>query len=74
MCVYVCMCVCAARLPHGVESIRKHLQTVDNVPLLVSLYTDATPHKYAHTFTYTHSHTYTHIHTHTSTLLSRGTT
>eukprot|EP01034_Spumella_vulgaris_P022405 gene22405-28527_t len=32
-----------ARMPHGVEAIKKHLIEVDNVPLLVSLYTDATP-------------------------------
>ena len=32
-----------AKMPHGVEAIKKHLQEVDNVPLLVSLYTDATP-------------------------------
>jgi hypothetical protein len=32
-----------ARMPHGVQAIRKHLVEVDNVPLLVSLYTDATP-------------------------------
>jgi len=32
-----------ARLPHGVEAIRRHLETVDDVPLLVSLFTDATP-------------------------------
>lgn len=32
-----------ARLPHGIDSIRQHLEEVDNVPLLVSLYTDATP-------------------------------
>lgn len=31
-----------AKLPHGVEEVKKHLQEVDNVPLLVSLYTDAT--------------------------------
>jgi magnesium-transporting ATPase (P-type) len=31
-----------ARLPHGVEAIKRHLQDVDNVPLLVSLYTDST--------------------------------
>ena len=31
-----------ARMPHGVEAIKKHLKEVDNVPLLVSLYTDAT--------------------------------
>jgi len=31
-----------AKLPHGVEDVKKHLQEVDNVPLLVSLYTDAT--------------------------------
>lgn len=29
-----------AKLPHGVEDVRKHLEEVDNVPLLVSLYTD----------------------------------
>lgn len=32
-----------ARLPHGIEAIREHLQKVDNVPLLVSLFTDSTP-------------------------------
>jgi hypothetical protein len=32
-----------AKMPHGVEAIKKHLIEVDNVPLLVSLYTDATP-------------------------------
>lgn len=32
-----------ARLPHGVEAIKRHLEEVDNVPLLVSLYTDSTP-------------------------------
>eukprot|EP00606_Chrysophyceae_sp_TOSAG23-5_P000727 GSChrysophyteH2.ASY1.ANO1.537.1 assembled CDS len=32
-----------ARLPHGVPAIKKHLREVDNVPLLVSLYTDSTP-------------------------------
>lgn len=31
-----------ARLPHGVEDVRRHLEEVDNVPLLVSLYTDGT--------------------------------
>ena len=31
-----------ARLPHGVEEVRRHLKEVDNVPLLVSLYTDVT--------------------------------
>ena len=36
----------AAKLPHGIKAIRNHLETVDNVPLLVSLYTDATPEKY----------------------------
>lgn len=29
-----------ARLPHGVDDVRRHLSEVDNVPLLVSLYTD----------------------------------
>jgi hypothetical protein len=32
-----------AKMPHGVEAIKRHLVEVDNVPLLVSLYTDATP-------------------------------
>jgi len=32
-----------AKLPHGVLEIRKHLLHTDNVPLLVSLYTDSTP-------------------------------
>lgn len=31
-----------AKLPHGVADVRKHLEEVDNVPLLVSLYTDVT--------------------------------
>jgi hypothetical protein len=29
-------------MPHGVGAIERHLESVDNVPLLVSLYTDAT--------------------------------
>ncbi|KAK1741012.1 putative transmembrane protein 94 [Skeletonema marinoi] len=29
-----------AKLPHGVEDVKRHLEEVDNVPLLVSLYTD----------------------------------
>lgn len=32
-----------ARLPHGIAAIRDHIDSVDNVPLLVSLFTDATP-------------------------------
>jgi hypothetical protein len=32
-----------ARLPHGIEAIKTHLREVDNVPLLVSLFTDSTP-------------------------------
>lgn len=31
-----------AKLPHGVEAVMKHLEDVDNVPLLVRLFTDAT--------------------------------
>lgn len=31
-----------AKLPHGVDEVRKHLEEVDNVPLLVSLFTDTT--------------------------------
>ncbi|KAI2508044.1 hypothetical protein MHU86_6336 [Fragilaria crotonensis] len=31
-----------AKLPHGIEDVRKHLKEVDNVPLLVSLFTDVT--------------------------------
>ena len=31
-----------AKLPNGVENVKKHLQEVDNVPLLVSLFTDVT--------------------------------
>ncbi len=31
-----------AQMPHGIEAIKRHLYEVDNVPLLVSLYTDAT--------------------------------
>ena len=32
-----------AKLPKGVEEIRSHIENVDNVPLLVPLYTDCTP-------------------------------
>ncbi len=32
-----------AQLPHGVPEIRTHLRDIDNVPLLVSLFTDSTP-------------------------------
>ncbi|KAI1291918.1 Transmembrane protein 94 [Halotydeus destructor] len=32
-----------AKLPKGIENIRPHLEEVDNVPLLVSLFTDCTP-------------------------------
>jgi len=31
-----------ARLPHGVDAVIRHLKDVDNVPLLVRLYTDVT--------------------------------
>ena len=31
-----------AKLPNGVENVKKHLKEVDNVPLLVSLFTDVT--------------------------------
>lgn len=31
-----------AKLPHGIESVKRHLRDVDNVPLLVSLFTDVT--------------------------------
>ena len=30
-------------MPHGISAIKDHLRCVDNVPLLVSLFTDATP-------------------------------
>lgn len=30
-----------AQLPHGVEQIKEHLLTQDNVPLLVHIYTHA---------------------------------
>ena len=32
-----------AKLPRGVVNVRPHLEKVDNVPLLVSLFTDCTP-------------------------------
>jgi len=32
-----------AKLPRGIENIRPHLECIDNVPLLVSLFTDCTP-------------------------------
>jgi hypothetical protein len=30
-------------LPRGIDKIRPHLEQIDNVPLLVSLFTDCTP-------------------------------
>lgn len=38
-----CLLPPQARLPHGIAAIRDHIESVDNVPLLVSLFTDATP-------------------------------
>ncbi|KAJ8916114.1 hypothetical protein NQ315_004481 [Exocentrus adspersus] len=32
-----------AKLPRGIEKIRPHIEQIDNVPLLVSLFTDCTP-------------------------------
>eukprot|EP00945_MAST-04E_sp_MAST-4E-sp1_P003341 g3341.t1 len=32
-----------AKLPHGVKEVREHLKNVDNVPLLVALFTDSKP-------------------------------
>lgn len=32
-----------AKLPKGIDNIRPHIENVDNVPLLVSLFTDCTP-------------------------------
>ena len=32
-----------AKLPKGIDNIRPHIDNVDNVPLLVSLFTDCTP-------------------------------
>lgn len=32
-----------AKLPRGIENIRPHMEQVDNVPLLVSLFTDCSP-------------------------------
>ena len=32
-----------AKLPRGIDEIRPHIENVDNVPLLVSLFTDCTP-------------------------------
>lgn len=32
-----------AQLPHGLREINEHILTLDNVPLLVSLFTEATP-------------------------------
>ncbi|XP_067115085.1 endoplasmic reticulum magnesium-transporting P-type ATPase-like [Osmerus mordax] len=32
-----------AKLPRGIENVRPHLENIDNVPLLVPLFTDCTP-------------------------------
>eukprot|EP00615_Pteridomonas_danica_P008901 CAMPEP_0114349524 /NCGR_PEP_ID=MMETSP0101-20121206/15592_1 /TAXON_ID=38822 ORGANISM="Pteridomonas danica, Strain PT" /NCGR_SAMPLE_ID=MMETSP0101 /ASSEMBLY_ACC=CAM_ASM_000211 /LENGTH=194 /DNA_ID=CAMNT_0001488131 /DNA_START=188 /DNA_END=769 /DNA_ORIENTATION=+ len=32
-----------AQMPHGPKAIRKHIDEVDNVPLLVSMFADSTP-------------------------------
>jgi hypothetical protein len=31
------------KLPHGIEKIKRHIREVDNVPLLVKMFSDATP-------------------------------
>jgi hypothetical protein len=31
-----------AKLPHGVKDVKRHIEDIDNVPLLVSLFTDVT--------------------------------
>ena len=36
-------CCIQAKLPRGIEEIRPHIENVDNVPLLVSLFTECTP-------------------------------
>lgn len=36
------MHVFQAKLPRGIDNIRPHIEQVDNVPLLVSLFTDCT--------------------------------
>uniref|UniRef100_UPI00358ED6AC endoplasmic reticulum magnesium-transporting P-type ATPase isoform X1 n=1 Tax=Myxine glutinosa TaxID=7769 RepID=UPI00358ED6AC len=38
-------CSNRAKLPRGIENIRPHLANIDNVPLLVPLFTDCTPDK-----------------------------
>lgn len=37
-----------AKLPRGIENIRPHIEQVDNVPLLVSLFTDCTARSVQH--------------------------
>lgn len=39
----IIVCAVQAKLPRGIENIRPHIENVDNVPLLVSLFTDCTP-------------------------------
>ena len=34
-----------ARLPRGIDAIREHIAEVDDVPLLVSLFANASPHR-----------------------------
>jgi hypothetical protein len=41
-----------AQLPCGIENIRPHLDTMDNVPLLVSLFTDSSPGSQFYTFSH----------------------
>lgn len=36
----MCVKTFKAKLPRGIENIQPHLENVDNVPLLVSLFTD----------------------------------
>jgi hypothetical protein len=36
-----------AKLPHGLREVRRHLEEVDNVPLLVNLFTECTPENIA---------------------------
>jgi len=39
---YISFFLFVLRIAEGIENVRKHLEEVDNVPLLVSLYTDVT--------------------------------
>ena len=68
LCLSLCLCLSLslsltppslslpqAKLPRGIHQVRPHLNNIDNVPLLVPLFTDCTPESESAGHTHTHS-------------------